>query len=239
MHRQPDATISPALLPLATWAATILDASVPTAKLIGITPAAVTAQGALESGWGKAAIGHNLFGIKADKGWNGARRLVTTREVLDGESVIIQDWFRDYDSFADSIDDHFQFLRRNSRYAACFDPDDSKTDHQYFQALKDAGYATAPDYVASLDAVLSTVLYFQRHMTIIADGAAPPARQRPLLIVGLATGPDVRDLRAKLSVPGSDTYDVVAQAAVKKFQAEHGLKVDGIVGPMTWGALGL
>ncbi|WP_051332172.1 L,D-transpeptidase family protein [Cucumibacter marinus] len=59
--------------------------------------------------------------------------------------------------------------------------------------------------------------------------------------------PRVADLRARLGVrdpllllaePGTETvYDEALVAAVEKFQAEHGLDVDGAVGPATVGAL--
>jgi len=39
---------------------------------------AIMAQAALESGWGKSAIGNNLFGIKYRKGDPGYREVVTT-----------------------------------------------------------------------------------------------------------------------------------------------------------------
>lgn len=36
-----------------------------------------------------------------------------------------------------------------------------------------------------------------------------------------------------------ERYDAATQAAVRAFQAQHGLTVDGIVGPRTWAALGI
>ena len=53
----------------------------PQARKMGeINPVFVTAQAALESGWGKSAIGNNLFGITKGSSWKGAVRLVTTTE---------------------------------------------------------------------------------------------------------------------------------------------------------------
>src|SRR5882762_6003626 len=105
-----------------TWTLQMIEAAKPTAKLLGISPEAVVAQAALESAWGASAIGFNLFGIKAGSSWKGKKKLVTTQEVINGERVTIDDWFRDYDSYADSIKDHFQFLKDNSRYSNIFDP---------------------------------------------------------------------------------------------------------------------
>lgn len=46
----------------------------------------VTAQAALESGWGKSAIGNNLFGITKGS-WTGAVELVTTTEYFNRPDV--------------------------------------------------------------------------------------------------------------------------------------------------------
>src|SRR4051812_33788422 len=117
---------------IALWTAQALDAAEQTAKLIGCSPEAVVAQAALETGWGKSAIGNNQFGIKVGGGWKGKRQLVSTREFVNGEYVTIQDWFRDYDTMAESFADHFEFLKTNSRYSRVFDPDDKLSDEDYF-----------------------------------------------------------------------------------------------------------
>lgn len=230
----------PRLQQLAEWTATMMAASEKTALLLGTSPQAIVAQAALESGWGAAAIGHNLFGIKADASWPGARRLVWTREVVDGKAVMIEDWFRDYDSFADSIADHFAFLRDNKRYEAAgvFDPDRTRTDIEYFEALKRAGYATDPNYVDSLTAMLKSVQMFTRYMEP-ADGPAtavpPPVR---LLMLGTA-GPDVRALQAALGIATDGIFGTVTREHVVALQRDRELLPDGIVGPATRTALGL
>ena len=53
----------------------------PQARELGeVSPVFVTAQAALESGWGASAIGNNLFGITKGSSWTGPVRLVTTTE---------------------------------------------------------------------------------------------------------------------------------------------------------------
>lgn len=47
----------------------------------------------------------------------------------------------------------------------------------------------------------------------------------------------VRVVRALLGLEPSDVFDESADAAARAFQTEHGLFVDGIVGPKTWAAL--
>ena len=147
---------------IAEWTAAMLDASEETARLIGCTPEAIVAQAALETGWGRSAIGCNIFGIKADASWHGPKRLVTTREVIDGQVVILRAWFRDYPTYADSIADHFAFLKANTRYASVFN---AGSDQAYFEALQADGYATDPNYAHSLMDMLASVQGLERHMT--------------------------------------------------------------------------
>lgn len=48
---------------------------------------------------------------------------------------------------------------------------------------------------------------------------------------------DVRLLREWLSLPSGDDFDAATEAAVKAYQRQEGLDVDGIVGSKTWFAL--
>lgn len=150
---------------IAEWTAKMLDAAEGTAKEIGCSPEAIVAQAALETGWGKSAIGNNVFGIKADSSWLGVKRLVTTREFVNGQYITIQDWFRDYSSLAEGLEDHFQFLKVNTRYADVFDPDNSLSDEDYFKRLQADGYATDPHYAKALMDMLGSVRGVEQHMS--------------------------------------------------------------------------
>lgn len=65
----------------------------------------------------------------------------------------------------------------------------------------------------------------------------------PRMICKGMDGPDVAALQALLTAHGytvrtiSGVFDEATEVAVKKYQTEHGLDVDGIVGPKTWASL--
>lgn len=52
-------------------------------------------------------------------------------------------------------------------------------------------------------------------------------------------GPDVKKVQQALDIPADGIFGSQTEAAVKQFQLEQKLTVDGIVGPNTWDALGL
>lgn len=128
-------------------------------KELGVAPAALMAQAALESGWGQSIMrhpdgrsSHNLFGIKADARWQGERLVMPTLEYAEGKAGRRNEPFRAYDSFAASFTDYANFLRANPRYgqalAVAGDP------QAFANALQNAGYATDPAYARKIGAIL-------------------------------------------------------------------------------------
>jgi len=124
----------------------IKDGAIESYKKYHVLPSLTIAQAILESGWGKSAIGNNLFGIKAGSNWTGKTKTVRTSEYGSGGYYHINDTFRDYDSIDDSIEDHAKLLT-NSRYDSVRAATNYKTACQEVQ--KD-GYATSPTYANSL-----------------------------------------------------------------------------------------
>ena len=129
------------------------------AARLGTQPAVLLAQAALETGWGQAVIrgqggesSHNLFNLKADSRWSGARMAVPTLEYEDGIAVRRHEAFRVYDSFEASFDDYVNFLQGSSRYAAALEQ--AADPHAFVKALHEAGYATDPDYSGKVLRVL-------------------------------------------------------------------------------------
>jgi flagellar protein FlgJ len=125
------------------------------AEKLGVLPAVLLAQSALETGWGQrvardsqGASSHNLFGVKADRSWSGPVARTGTLEYSEGLARREQASFRKYESFAASFDDYVEFLSSNPRYQQALA---QKADPESFvEALQDAGYATDPNYATKL-----------------------------------------------------------------------------------------
>lgn len=130
------------------------------------------AQTALETGWGKSAPGNMYFGMKAGKSYTGKKQLLTTKEVHDTETVkypqvlsitkrpdgkflyTVKDYFRAYDSPAQSFEDYAHMLSVNPRYAKAF----QFTDPILFsKEIAAGGYATATDYFENLKSIIELI----------------------------------------------------------------------------------
>ena len=131
------------------------------AQQLGVAPEVLLAQAANETGWGRAvprhadgSSGYNLFGIKADAHWQGARISTPTVEFENGIAVRKPQAFRAYDSYAASFADYVNFLRSNPRYQ---DVLSKAGDAQaYAQGLQQAGYATDPEYANKLQSIMAS-----------------------------------------------------------------------------------
>jgi flagellar protein FlgJ len=142
----------------------------------GISRLFILAQAALESGWGSSAPGNMFFGIKAAKDAPaGKKQLLATSEVFsddgqgyrfpqvisitkrpDGKYLYrVKDWFRKYESPADSFADHANFFFVNKRYAEALKVKDDP--RSFADAVAKAGYATAVNYAETLKLVIETI----------------------------------------------------------------------------------
>jgi flagellar protein FlgJ len=130
------------------------------AQKLGLAPQAILAQAALESGWGRRMMQmldgsstNNLFGIKADRRWEGEKVSVDTLEYEQGLPSRKKAYFRAYESHRESFNDYVAFLRSSPRYREALEA--TSDPARYFSALQKAGYATDPRYAAKIDAVLN------------------------------------------------------------------------------------
>ncbi|MEW9808234.1 murein L,D-transpeptidase [Mesorhizobium sp. ZMM04-5] len=110
--------------------------------------------------------------------------------------------------------------------------------------------ASQGDKVASHLPIFSpqTVLYIEQavaqYSNIVAQGGWPMVPATKKLQLGVVD-PDVIALRKRLMISGdlstsagiSQSFDTYVDAAVKRFQARHGLPVDGVLGKYTYAAM--
>lgn len=125
---------------------------------LGVDPRMLVAQAALETGWGRSVMrgpdgkpSHNLFGIKATGGWQGAAVTQGTVEFRGGVMQRERAAFRAYGSVAESFADYVKLVRDNPRYreAVVAGSDGAR----FAEALERAGYATDPQYAEKLKAI--------------------------------------------------------------------------------------
>ncbi len=203
-------------------------------------PSVCIAQACCESAYGtspKMIRANAVFGIKVGKSkahfgtaWHDKAYSTRTKECYDGKTYTnITDMFRAYDSIDDAVEDYFDMLAGCKRYKACISERDLR---KCITAIKNGGYATAPEYITTIMSIIN------RYGLTKYDGVAT---LQPTLRKG-NRGESVKQLQSKLRDRG---YTVAVDGifgnktleAVKAYQADHGLTVDGVVGKKTWGAL--
>jgi len=155
----------------ATDAQRFVDSMLPHAaeagRATGVPPRFILGQAALESGWGKREIrhadgtsAHNLFGMKAGKGWTGPTVDVTTTEYIGGAPRKVVERFRAYGSYAEGFADYARMLASSPRYAEVVRG--AQDASSFAWRLQQAGYATDPAYAEKLTRVINHTLALQR-----------------------------------------------------------------------------
>ena len=126
-------------------------------QLTGIYASIILAQAALESGWltkfpvdkytGK--VSYNAFGIKGI-GPNGSVKY-DSKEVRNGKIVMVENQFRVYNDYEESMVDHARFLLedRYKKVIAASSPEEAA------RQLQLAGYATDPEYANKLIRIIN------------------------------------------------------------------------------------
>jgi hypothetical protein len=137
------------------------------AEAVGYTPEqakVVGAQWAIESARGASQAGnYNYFGIKShnqsvmdrmskkygiDVSESDAK---STKEVIDGKTITIQDKFANFNNPIEGFLGHKAFLETNKRYKDALNPE--LNANQFAQGLQKAGYATDPTYAVKLKGI--------------------------------------------------------------------------------------
>ncbi len=118
----------------------------------------IYAQAALESENGKHAPYNNYFGIKASKDWDGPStgNLATKEDYgngLENESAK----FRGYSSMFDSAIGYAKFIHKYKRYKSARENfKTGGTPFLYLLEIKQAGYATDPNYVFKVNNIFKS-----------------------------------------------------------------------------------
>lgn len=194
----------------------------------GIFASLTAAQAFIESNKGNSGLttrANNLFGMKGQ--YNGQSVSMKTTEYYNGVKTTIVDNFRKYPSWQESINDHSGLFNRSRRY------ENLRGEQDYLKAcinVKNDGYATSPTYTQTLTNIIKTYKLDIWDYEVI----------RLYPVINLRTvkngskGGGVRLLHEKLNIVIDGIFDTITEYAVKKFQREHGLVIDGIVGNKTW-----
>lgn len=129
------------------------------------------AQTAVETAYGTRMVGNNAFGIKG-VGPAGSVTASTT-EVLNGQTVRINDGFRRYNNLDESAADYVDFLKKNPRYKEVLQAT-NVTDAA--NKIRAAGYATDPAYAAKVTAVHNRGLLTRQNTAPNDDSPANASR---------------------------------------------------------------
>ena len=144
-------------------------------------PASITlAQAVFESDNGNSELArsaNNHFGIKCHKEWTG--------ETYSQDDEHRNECFRKYNSVLESFDDHSNFLRTRDRYAFLFTL--PKTDYKaWANGLKQAGYATNPDYPALIIKII------EENQLYVLDTVASPVTALTENAITVAAKPKIQ-----------------------------------------------
>lgn len=152
---------------------TLLPMAEKAAQKLGVDPAMILSQAALETGWGKHMINKpngessfNLFGIKAGNGWQGDTATVKTLEYENGIAKRQSASFRSYSSYEESFNDYVDFIKGSGRYQDALKADNDSGD--YVRHLQQAGYATDPNYANKIIDIANR--HFQSNVETVSGG---------------------------------------------------------------------
>lgn len=205
-------------------------------------PSICIAMAAVECAWGTAgSCKYNSYmgqkvgtGKTATKYWSGDYFNSKTQEVVNqstGQLVTIKDNFRAYGSVEQCIFNYYELLN-TSLYSKVLA---GSNYVEQMKQIKTCGYMTS---VTEVNTCLSIIK--ENNLTQY-DGEVTTVKAT---VKYGSKGADVTYLQQRLTAKGygvgsiDGVFGKKTLEAVKAYQAENGLTVDGIVGKNTWNALG-
>lgn len=210
----------------------------------GILASLTASQALIESNKGNSGLtqlANNLFGIKGK--YNGESVTMWTTEYYNGVPQRVLAAFRSYPSWAESIADHSSLFNRLKRYENLRGLRDYKLACQYVQQ---DGYATSPSYSNTL---MNTINKYQLYLWDAEVTGESYGAERPKALPVLKRGSrsdyvlawqKFLNLNGYICCGAEDgIFGPNTENAVKAFQLSKGLDPDGIIGKLTWAAIGL
>jgi len=202
----------------------------------------IIAQACIESRYGLSGLAkyHNYFGLKCGSSWKGPSvNMATKEEYTVGTLTSIRDNFRVYANMEDGVQGYFDFIS-TKRYSNLKSATDPKT---YLERIKADGYATSSSYVnTNMNTILKwNLTTWDNFATEHTNTTIMPPSSMPVLKKG-SKGDWVVIAQGRLVVAGypldvDGIFGAKTEYAVKQFQKDHHLTIDGIIGKNTWNAL--
>lgn len=200
----------------------------------------VIAQACVESNYGVSSLGkkyYNFFGLKCGSSWKGKSvNLSTKEEYTPGILTSIRDNFRVFDNMSDGVQGYYDFIS-TKRYSNL---KTATTPQEYLERIKADGYCTSNTYI---NTCMNCIRKW--NLTQYDDFNAVPVGQidtihdkRPTIKMG-DRGDWVKVAQARLYINGypinvDGVFGAKTKDAVIKFQKDHDLTPDGIIGEKTW-----
>ena len=203
------------------------------------------AQACHESGYGTSAKmkkANAVYGIKVGKSaynfgtaWKGKAYKTGTTEYYDGKNPTkIVDFFRAYDSISDSTEDYMDMLCHCKRYKGSLNcPSPQKS----IEAIVKGGYATGPDYASHIMQIVRK--YDLTQFDYTANISSNPYTAPTVNLRRGSRGAGVKWLQYELNklygihLVIDGVFGFNTETSVIRFQKEHNLKKDGVVGKLT------
>jgi len=211
-----------------------------------VLPSVCIGMACVESAYGTAGSAkYNSYlgqkvgsGKTATKYWSGKFfKSRTSEEYTIGVHTVITDAFRAYDSMQQCVLNYYELLNQNLYKRVLFGVD----YRTQMQQIKTCGYMTSSTEVNSVIKIIDKYNLTQYDKGIIAAEKVAYSVPETTIRKG-SRGEAVKWLQQRLNEHGfSLILDGVAGpktiGALMVFQSEHGLKPDGICGPLTRAAL--
>jgi len=174
----------------------------------GVPASIKMAQAILESNSGRSTLAkkaNNHFGMKCGTYWEGDTYYHKDDDV-DKNGKLIPSCFRKYEKGLQSFYAHSEFLKK-ARYRPLFANLDARDYESWAHGLKEAGYATNPQYAQGLIRLIRKYeLYKLDEIAIEGDRRNPTIDDKPISVSGgtIARNNDLRVVYASKDMTAND-----------------------------------